>query len=393
MNALVQALKKNSLEEAANLVRQGEKIPRNLPSYELRPIIDTLLRAQAYELLVTLLDNGSIETDIYEYEKLDGSIFDSLFRYLTPAADHQQLLKDIIARLDNINDAVQNKTLLELALVSQAPIETIRALVEAGCNAHYRDNAEAGYLYKIVQEYNIREEKGVEYLSFFLEQGLDPNEGNIVGETPLHLAIGKNKKSYIDFLLQQGANLNQPDKKGETPLFAAVVHQVCDAATYTHLTAYGTPDFNRVNKEGESLLVGAVRMRSRGTDRDVELLKALLNDGADVYQASPHYGKAKTALDWICEQPAAMLQAVLEAGVAEVNRSEEGGNTLLHKVCAYNVNYDQEAARQLYQKVKLLIAHGADPNATNDQDQTPLLLAASDNLKSKTVELLLKHKA
>jgi ankyrin repeat protein len=57
------------------------------------------------------------------------------------------------------------------------------------------------------------------------------------------------------------------------------------------------------------------------------------------------------------------------------------------------VNYDQEAARQLYQKVKLLIAAGADPNAMNDKDETPLMLAVQDNLKAKTVELLLKHKA
>jgi ankyrin repeat protein len=66
---------------------------------------------------------------------------------------------------------------------------------------------------------------------------------------------------------------------------------------------------------------------------------------------------------------------------------------LLHQVCAFNVNYDQEVARQLYQKVKLLIEAGADPNATNDRDQTPMMLAAQDNLKVKTVELLLKHKA
>lgn len=393
MNALVNALKKCSLEEATTLLRQGEKIPRNLPGYESRQIFETLLQAKAYTLLLELADGGSVETDIYEYEKLDGSIFDALFRRLTDAEEHQQFLRDFVSKLDNINDAVQNKTLLEVAFLNQAPMETIRVLVDAGCDVHYRDNAEAGYLYKVVQEYNIREEKGLEYLDFLIGQGLDPNEGNIVGETPLHLAISKNKKGYIDLLLQKGADLNQPDKNGETPLYAAVVHQVCDADTYARLTAYATPDFNIATRNGETLLLGAVRMRSKGTDRDTALLKALISDGADVYQTSPHYGKEKAALDWICEQPASMLEAVLETGTVDVNRRDDAGNTLLHKVCAYNVNYDQEAARQLYQKVKLLIANGADPNATNDQDQTPMMLAVQDNLKTKTVELLLKHKA
>lgn len=392
MNALLTALKKNSLEEAAALIRQGEKIPRDLPGYETRQIFETLLQVNAYDLIMELAASGSIETDIYEYEKLDGTIFETIFRKMTAAEEHQQFLRDLVGKLNNISDAVQNKTLLELAFVNQAPIETIGILVNAGCDVHYKDNSEAGYLYKIVQEFNIREEKGLEYLTFLTEQGLDINEGNVVGETPLHLAINKNKKSYIEFLLQHGADLNQPNKNGETPFYSAVVHQVCDADTYRMLSIYGTPDFNIATKHGETLLAGAVRMRSKGTDRDVELLKAMLNDGADVYQTSPHYGNEKSALDWICEQPAGMLEAVLGTGI-DVNLKNNEGNTLLHQVCAYNVNYDQEAARQLYRKVKLLIEKGADPNATNDLDQTPMMLAAQDNLKSKTVELLLKHKA
>lgn len=393
MSTLVNALKQSSLEEAAALIRQGEKIPRNLAGYEIRQMFENLLQAKAYGLILELVDGGSIERDIYEYEKLDGTVFESLFRRIGPEEESQQFLRDLIAKLDNINDAVQDKTLLELAFVNQAPIETIRVLADAGCDVRYKNNAEAGYLYKIVQEFNIREEKGLEYLSFLIEQGLEPNEGNIAGETALHLALNKNKKTYIDFLLQQGADLNQPNKNGETPLYEAVVHQVCDAATYTKLTSYGSPDFDIATRNGETLLLGAVRMRNKGTERDAALLKALINDGADLYQTSPHYGNQKSALDWLCEQPATMLEAALETGAVDINRKDDSGNTLLHKVCAYNVNYEQEAARQLYQKVKLLIANGADPNATNDKDQTPMMLAVQDNLKSKTVELLLKHKA
>jgi ankyrin repeat protein len=134
-------------------------------------------------------------------------------------------------------------------------------------------------------------------------------------------------------------------------------------------------------------------LRRSNSTADVALIKALIRDGADIYQTSPYYAKDKAAIDWLAEQPADMLQGVLETGVIEIDRRDDEGNTLLHKVCAYNVNYDQEAARQLYRKVKLLIEQGADVNITNDLDQQPIDLASTDNLKSKTVELLLKHKA
>jgi ankyrin repeat protein len=133
-------------------------------------------------------------------------------------------------------------------------------------------------------------------------------------------------------------------------------------------------------------------MRSRASEIEIKLLVSLINDGADIYQTSPHYSRDKSALDWISEQPADVLQAVLETGVVDIERKDNEGNTLLHKVCAYNVNYDQEAAKHVYRKAKLLIEQGANVSTTNDHDQTPMDLAAQDNLKIKTVELLLKNK-
>ena len=74
----------------------------------------------------------------------------------------------------------------------------------------------------------------------------------------------------------------------------------------------------------------------------------------------------------------------------DINEQDNEGNTLLHKVCAYNVNYDAEAAKETYRKVKLLLENGADKDIANDKDETPLMLASGDNLKIKTVELLMK---
>ncbi|MOA66374.1 hypothetical protein D3C78_1931100 [compost metagenome] len=54
------------------------------------------------------------------------------------------------------------------------------------------------------------------------------------------------------------------------------------------------------------------------------------------------------------------------------------------------MNYDAEAAKEIYRKVKLLLENGADKEITNDKDETALALASTDNLKVKTVELLMK---
>jgi ankyrin repeat protein len=42
--------------------------------------------------------------------------------------------------------------------------------------------------------------------------------------------------------------------------------------------------------------------------------------------------------------------------------------------------------------VKVLLEAGADVSLLNDKEETALMLAEKDNLKVKTVELLLQHK-
>ncbi|MNR10898.1 Ankyrin repeats (3 copies) [compost metagenome] len=92
----------------------------------------------------------------------------------------------------------------------------------------------------------------------------------------------------------------------------------------------------------------------------------------------------------MAEKKSEILQTALTNGNIDINRQDDEGNTLLHKVCAYNVNYEAEKAKETYRKVKLLLENGADKNITNNKDQTALALASDDNLKIKTVELLMK---
>lgn len=391
-NNLADALRKSQWSDAMERIQQKEKLSSDLADHDKRYIYDQLARAKQYELLLALADNGSINTDLYEYESLDRSVFESVFRYIANEPEALDFLDKFIRKFDNINDAVNNNTLLLLAFTLNVPVEAIAVLVDAGCDPRYKNNYEENYLFHITREFNIKEDTGVKYLEYLMDQGIDPNDGNIVKETPLHIVVGNRKMKYLDLLLERGADPNQPGKNEESAFYTAIVHSVCDVAMYRKLAQYAPADFNQANKAGETLICGALRMRGRASEGEVELIKALVNDGADIYQTSPYYNTPKAALDWVAEYPAEMLAGILETGAIDLDRRDDAGNTLLHKVCAFNVNYEQKAAQQLYKKVKLLLENGADASITNDRDQSAMDLAGQDNLKAKTVELLLKHK-
>ncbi|MBT2564884.1 ankyrin repeat domain-containing protein [Pedobacter sp. ISL-68] len=394
---LDQQLNAHKFEEAKSMMHNGEKLSKSIQEHHKSSIFDHLVREKQYEILNMMLKDKTIETDIYEFDSFDKSIFQAIVRNLGNDDEDIAFFNEFITHFDNLNDEVNTKTLLSYFFENGVSLALIKACIDTGCTANFKNNAEENYIHQVVKSsfrrYNINDEQTTDllkgYIELLLSEGVDINEGNVVQETPLITAIKFNKKNLIAHLLENGADPNHTDRDGNSAFFYAVVHSQSENI-YDTLRNFASPAFDQVNKNGETLLFEYVRMMSN-SESGINFLKKLIEDGADLYQASMWYGTDTTPLDIIAEKQADILQAVLETGQVDVNRADNKGNTLLHKVCAYNVNYEAEKAKETYRKVKLLIENGADIALTNDQDQTALMLASDDNLKIKTVELLMKQ--
>lgn len=389
--AVAEAIMRGNINEARERLQNGEPLSGQYAENNKSQIINAIFRAKAFDLIDRLIETGLVQTDVYEYDTFDRSVFKNIAMSLNGDEESLSFLRDFMKKVRNKNDEVRDMTVLQFCMEEAADPAIIQCLIGEGCDVQYKNNADMNLIYNVVGKGMLDETKGRAYIETLLSNGVDVNHRNIMGTTPLMLAVQRGKKNYLDLLLQHGADPNEQDNKGNSAFYYAVVEQQ-NRSVYDKLKEYASPDFDSVNKDGEYILTGYLRMAGGSSSDMVGLLVQMLGDGANIYQASPYYSQPKSGVDWLAEKTPETVKAVLSSGAIEVNRQDNQGNTFLHKICAYNVNYDQEAAKRTYQKVRLLLEAGADTSIVNDKEETPMMLAAKDNLKVKTVDLLMQHK-
>lgn len=389
-NKIEEYIFQGNLEAARACIKNGDSFSEQYLKNNFSQITARIFDAKAIDLIDALIKEGFIETDIYELDNFDKSIFSSVVRNLKEDEESVNFFKEIMSRMDNINDEVSDQTLLGYFLEKGAPVRIIKSLIEdSGCNVQFKNNAGENFIYRVTNNNMTDKEKGREYISLLLENGVDINEKNIVGSTPLISSVKTNKKEYVALLLENGADPNETDNQENNAFYYAVAEQR-SFEMYEILSAAASLNFNVINKNERTLLTEFIRMMS-DSENDIKFLVRLLSDGADLNHCALYYGNPKSGIDYVAEKKSEILKSVLHAASIEINEPDNEGNTLLHKVCAYNVNYDSKAAKETYRKVKLLLENGANKDITNDKDETPLMLASADNLKIKTAELLMKH--
>lgn len=116
-------------------------------------------------------------------------------------------------------------------------------------------------------------------MALFLQKGADINAINHSGFTPLHYAVWDGNRASVEFLLAQGADAFLKNSNRNTALHFAI--------EIGHITLVPilikSIDLKARNSEGLTALHIAVM------DNDLELIKFLLNNGADI-NATDHEG-------------------------------------------------------------------------------------------------------
>jgi ankyrin repeat protein len=220
-----------------------------------------------------------------------------------------------------------------------------------------------------------------------IDRGADANAEDTDGKTPLHL-LSESRAHNCDaldllwVLLKRGVVVNRQDKNSETPLLLAMGRGWLKFARI--LLEHGA-DANVKRNNGKTPLRLLLESQIRDEGEALDLICLLLDHGAmvnrrDVNNQTPlHLAMGR---DWV-----KLAQVLLKHG-ADADAANDDGKSLLHLLSERRIR-DEGNALDL---IRLSLGYGADVNRRDEKKQTPLLLAMRQG-SSKLVKILLENGA
>ena len=212
-------------------------------------------------------------------------------------------------------------------------------------------------------------------VQLLLRSGANAKAANRYGVTPLSLAAENGNAAMIDALIRAGADPNTSLPEGETVLMTAA--RTGNPAAVKALIAHGAAVNAKEKWQDQTALMFAA------SENNGAAVKALADAGADLNARSkvwnfpeyryetngmavfqlPHGGW--TALMYAARQNAVDAAAMLADSKADLNAADPDGTTAL-QLAVLNVHYDLAT---------LLLTKGADPDAGDNSGMTALYAA------------------
>ncbi|KAK1566077.1 ankyrin repeat-containing domain protein, partial [Colletotrichum navitas] len=227
----------------------------------------------------------------------------------------------------------------------------VKLLLEAGANLHARDWEGRTPLRLACANDDLKT------ATFLIEAGADVQSTDNNGKTPLFYTVLRREMACLDVLLSHGADINHRDNRGQTPVFEG-------SGNRDNFKRFldKKPDLTISDYSGQTPLFEMSAWSSTSP------LNAKLMIGAGVNVAHRN-NKGQTFLHVVCSKETYnisdafldFVQWVFEQGFDINARDDTGRTPLLEAVRAGEGTL-----------VSVLLQHGADPDAADNQGWTPL---------------------
>ena len=263
--------------------------------------------------------------------------------------------------------------------------------LEQGTDANAANNHGMTPLHILSKSSIEHEVDALDHALLLLKHGAEVNKRDKGNQTPLHLAIRRNRFRLAGILIEHGADAIAENNEGQTPLHILSESDIDDETDVHHVLDHALlllkhgAEVNKRDKDKETPLHLAIRWDW------FKLAEILLKHGADV---NAENNQGMTPLHILSKSGIKHEGDILDHAMlllkhgADVNKQDNGNETSLHIAIR----------RNHFRLAGILLEHGTDANVENNQGMTPLHILSKSSIKHKIdaldhALLLFKHGA
>ncbi len=388
------AIRNKDFTEALAMVQRGEDLLKSDFMFKLSDSFGPLLQAEAYDVLNAMIETEQFPMDTFDYDSFDNTIFKAIVEKLPTSSEAEAFLAEFISKVEGVNDSVQGKSFLSLAVEALMAPELMQVMIDNGCDPSYLNNGDETYLHRLANNSPsvVNQDTLVALARLFIDQGVDVDAKDVSGNTALLVATTKNLSQLAELLLDSGADVNEKNTKGDSALSVAQRSAgYGDSSMLNVVSQYGSMD----DDDKVELCYQTIREIENGeplrepSEEELEALDQFA--GVDIYvPVKDPWGHETSIANEMVKKGSCWFKKFVELFDIEPNYTDDAGDTLLHKVAAVDVNFEEQKAKALVAIAKMLIKLGADPTIRNNSDKNAVDLASDSNYKEKLVVLLLR---